>query len=146
MVERAVELVENVTAGLEKNITSELGENATTASVWMGPAAEAVEGNPHRGPRRAEQHDRRCALPSFIRSNTNSGETADTVLELTQTVDRYLVKPAAHYENRMWHHTIYREKPAVANVLIRRKRPVPVQRIGLFSYYVQRVDFADRGR
>lgn len=86
--------------------------------------------------------DQRCALPSFIGGGTSSGEAADTVLESTRTVDRYLVKPAAYYENRV----TYREKPAVANVLVRRRRPVPVQRIGLSPYYVQRVDFADRGR
>ncbi|XP_029343248.1 uncharacterized protein LOC107884510 isoform X1 [Acyrthosiphon pisum] len=140
VVEGAAELAENVTSGLDENATSELGENATTAAVWMGPSAAAVEGNPHRDPRQAEPRDQRCALPSFI--GTSSGEAADTVLESTRTVDRYLVKPAAYYENRV----MYREKPAVANVLIRRRRPVPVQRIGLLPYYVQRMDFVDRGR
>ncbi|XP_060859903.1 uncharacterized protein LOC132937095 [Metopolophium dirhodum] len=139
MAEGAAELAENVTSGLDENATSELRENATAPAVWMGPA---VEGNPHRGPRQAEQRDQRCALPSFVGGGTSSGETADTVLESTRTVDRYLVKPATYYENRV----MYREKPAVANVLMRRRRPVPVQRIGLLPYYVQRMDFADRGR
>jgi len=147
VVEGAAELAENVTSGLDgdatseldENGTSEFGENATAAAVWMGPAA--VEGDPHRGPRQADQRDQRCALPSFIGGVTSSGEAADTVLESTRTVDRYLVKPAAYYENRV----VYREKPVVANVLMRRRRPVPVQRIGLLPYYVQRMDFADRG-
>lgn len=137
--------------GTEGNATSVLGEdvisghkeNATTAA-WIGhPAVLAVEGNPpHRGPRQTEQRDQRCALSSFIGGGSSSDGTADTVLESTRTVDRYLVKPAAYYENRV----TYREKPAVANLLIRRRRPVPVQRIGMLPYYVQRMDFADLGR
>jgi len=137
------------TSALGKNVISGPGENATpvaleensTAAVWIGPA---VEGNPHRGRRQAEQRDQRCALPSFIGGGTSGDGAADTVLESTRTVDRYLVKPAAYYENRV----TYREKPpAVANLLVRRRRPVPVQRIGLLPYYVQRgVDFADLGR
>lgn len=142
VVEGASELAENVTSGLDENATSGLRENATAPVVWMGSVTAVVKGNPHRGPRQAEQRDQRCALPSFIGGGTSSGETADTVLESTRTVDRYLVKPAAYYENRV----TYREKPAVANVLMRRRRPVPVQRISLLPYYVQRMEFADRGR
>lgn len=97
--------------------------------------AAAAEGNVHRDPRQAEQRDQRCALPSFIGDGMSSGE-ADTMLESTRTVDRYLVKPAAYYENRV----TYREKPAIAP---RRRRPIPVQRVGLLPYYVRRMDFAD---
>ncbi|XP_060844829.1 uncharacterized protein LOC132924491 [Rhopalosiphum padi] len=110
-------------------------ENATDDGV-----NSAAEGNLYRDARQAEQRDQRCALPSFIGGGMSSGE-ADTVLESTRTVDRYLVKPAAYYENRV----TYREKPVAANVL-RRRRPVPVQRVGLLPYYVRRVDFADGGR
>jgi len=108
-------------------------ENATDDGV--SSVVAAAEGNLHRDPRQAEQRDQRCALPSFIGGSMSSGE-ADTVLESTRTVDRYLVKPAAYYENRV----TYREKPAIVP---RRRRPVPVQRVGLLPYYVRHVDFAD---
>jgi len=127
---------ENSTSGLGENFTSGPGESAY-AAVGVGPGT-AAEGNPHRGPRETEQRDQRCALPSFIGAGMSSGE--DTVLESTRTVDRYLVKPAAYYENRV----TYRERPSATNVL-RRRRPVAVaQRVSLLPYYVQRVDFADR--
>jgi len=111
-------------------------ENATDDGVSsVVTAAAAAEGNLHRDPRQTEQRDQRCALPSFIGSGMSSGE-GDTVLESTRTIDRYLVKPAAYYENRV----TYREKPAIAP---RRRWPVPVQRVGLLPYYFRRVNFAD---
>lgn len=115
-------------------------EGATESATDDGVSsvAAAVEGHLHRDPRQAEQRDQRCALPSFIGDGMSSGE-ADTVLESTRTVDRYLVKPAAYYENR----GTYREKPAIVP---RRRRPVPVQRVGLLPYYVRRVDFSDGAR
>jgi len=113
-------------------------ENVTDDGVSSVVTVTAAEGNLYRDPRQAEQRDQRCALPSFIGGGMSSGE-ADTVLESTRTVDRYLVKPAAYYENRV----TYREKPAIAP---RRRRPVPVQRVGLLPYYVRRVDFADGAR
>jgi len=133
----------NGTSVLRENVISGFGGNAST-DIFIGhPAAVTVEGNPpHRGPRQAEQRDQRCALPSFIGGGSSSDGEADTVLESTRTVDRYLVKPATYYENR----ATYREKPAVANMLIRRRRPITVQRIGLLPYYVQRMDIADLGR
>lgn len=37
-------------AELAGNVTSKLGENATSTAIWMGRSAAAVEGNPHMGP------------------------------------------------------------------------------------------------
>lgn len=120
-------------AELAGNVISKLGENATSMALLNGSIGGSCDGRqPSHGSRQAEQCDQRCALPSFI--------CMSTLLESTRTFDRYRVTPVACYENRV----MYRKEPTAENVLTRRRRPVPVPRIGLLPYCVQHVDLADR--